>query len=63
MNAFGGTGLTATRCGVAAACAALCMGLAAVAGATPPDLTDPATVVDTKLSYNLGPTGARGWIY
>lgn len=29
---------------------------------TPPDLTQDQTV-DRKLTYNLGPTGLRGWIY
>ena len=29
---------------------------------TPPDLTQDRTV-DRKLTYNLGPTGLRGWIY
>jgi hypothetical protein len=29
---------------------------------TPPDLTQPNTV-DCKLTYNLGATGLRGWIY
>ena len=29
---------------------------------TPPDLTVDQTV-DRKLTYNLGPTGLRGWIY
>ena len=32
------------------------------AAAAPPDLTAGA-VVDTSLTYNLGATGARGWIY
>ena len=32
--------------------------LAAEPPKTPPDLT-----VDRKLTYNLGPTGLRGWIY
>ncbi|MEI7899489.1 MAG: DUF6288 domain-containing protein, partial [bacterium] len=43
--------------------AALCVFFAGVSVAAPPDLTVPGTVVDTKLTYNLGPTGMRGWIY
>ena len=31
--------------------------------AAPPDLTVAGTLVDTTNTYNLGPTGARGWIY
>ena len=41
----------------------LAVWLAGTIIAAPPDLTAPGTVVDTKLTYNLGPTGARGWIY
>ena len=41
----------------------LAVWLAGTIMAAPPDLTAPGTVVDTKLTYNLGPTGARGWIY
>jgi fibronectin type 3 domain-containing protein len=37
--------------------------LSASAEAAPPDLTDPGVLVDTTYTYNLGPTGARGWIY
>jgi hypothetical protein len=36
--------------------------LAAEPPATPPDLTK-STTVDRKLTYNLGSTGMRGWIY
>jgi hypothetical protein len=62
MNASLRMGLRGTRC-AAAAGVSLCVMFAGVAVAIPPDLTDPGTVVDTKLTYNLGPTGARGWIY
>ncbi|QTN30905.1 HEAT repeat domain-containing protein [Akkermansiaceae bacterium] len=31
--------------------------------ANPPDLTKDAQSVDRKLTYNLGATGLRGWIY
>ncbi|MCX6876155.1 MAG: DUF6288 domain-containing protein [Verrucomicrobia bacterium] len=31
--------------------------------ATPPDATAPGVLIDTTDTYNLGPTGARGWIY
>ena len=37
-------------------------GLVAAAPKEPPDLTQGATV-DRKLTYNLGATGLRGWIY
>ncbi|HEY3320595.1 MAG TPA: DUF6288 domain-containing protein [Planctomycetota bacterium] len=43
--------------------------LASVAGACvtaaegPPDLTKAETKVDRRLTYNLGSTGLRGWIY
>lgn len=36
--------------------------LAAEPPKTPPDLTQDRSV-DRKLTYNLGPTGLRGWIY
>jgi len=55
--------LRVDRCAVAAVSAALCVWLAGVSFGAPPDLTVPGTVVDTTLTYNLGPTGARGWIY
>ena len=31
--------------------------------AAAPDLTAPGVLVDTTYTYNLGPTGARGWFY
>ena len=31
--------------------------------AAPPDATGPGVLIDTTYTYNLGPTGARGWIY
>ena len=37
-------------------------GFAAEPPKTPPDLTLDRSV-DRKLTYNLGPTGLRGWIY
>ncbi len=32
---------------------------------TPPDLTQEGVIetIDRELTYNLGPTGLRGWIY
>ena len=49
-----------------AACAILLFAATAAVAAeplqTPPDLTQGARV-DRKLTYNLGPTGLRGWIY
>ena len=36
--------------------------LAAEPPKTPPDLTSDRSV-DRNLTYNLGPTGLRGWIY
>ncbi|MEI6606469.1 MAG: DUF6288 domain-containing protein, partial [Verrucomicrobiota bacterium] len=53
--------LSVARC--AAVGAVFCLWMAGVSMAAPPDLTLPGTVVDTTLTYNLGPTGARGWIY
>lgn len=29
----------------------------------PPDLTKDSATIDRKLTYNLGATGLRGWIY
>jgi hypothetical protein len=63
IHEFMWTGLRVTRSATVAAGASLCGWLAGVSAAAPPDLTVPGTVVDTKLTYNLGPTGARGWIY
>ncbi|MEI7899501.1 MAG: DUF6288 domain-containing protein [bacterium] len=48
-----------------ARCAWLCvlfLSLPAMAVAAPPDATD-GSYIDTTYTYNLGPTGARGWIY
>jgi hypothetical protein len=54
------------RCaaGLAVALALACGSplLAAAPPATPPDLTQTSTV-DRTLTYNLGATGLRGWIY
>ena len=43
--------------------AALAMGIASPLFAQVPDLTKDAQTVDRKLTYNLGATGLRGWIY
>ena len=37
--------------------------LSARVQASPPDLTVAGTLVDITYTYNLGPSGARGWIY
>ncbi|MEI6178315.1 MAG: DUF6288 domain-containing protein, partial [Verrucomicrobiota bacterium] len=61
---FINTTLSVTRFAVASVFALLLVFVSQIAMAvTPPDLTDPATVVDTKLTYNLGTTGMRGWIF
>jgi HEAT repeat protein len=48
-----------------AALAAAATAVAAATPAGPPDLTVPGAIgaVDRSLTYNLGPTGLRGWIY
>ena len=43
--------------------AALAMGLASPLFSQVPDLTKDTQSVDRKLTYNLGATGLRGWIY
>jgi HEAT repeat protein len=43
--------------------ASLAMGLASPLYSQVPDLTKDAQSVDRKLTYNLGATGLRGWIY
>ena len=43
--------------------AALAFGIAHPLHAQVPDLTKEAVTVDRKLTYNLGATGLRGWIY
>lgn len=44
--------------------AVLLFSVCSVCGEAPPDLTKGETnKVDRKLTYNLGPTGMRGWIY
>jgi hypothetical protein len=48
--------------GVAAMAVVLASELVAATPSAPPDLTQSNTV-DRKLTYNLGPTGLRGWIY
>lgn len=42
---------------------ALLLGLTSPLFAQIPDLTKDAATVDRKLTYNLGATGLRGWIY
>lgn len=44
---------------------ALCLMLVDVADAVAPDLTAPGAIatIDKTLTYSLGPTGLRGWIY
>jgi hypothetical protein len=44
------------------AAAAACLRCAAAPAPVPPDLTRDSQV-DRSLTYNLGPTGLRGWIY
>ena len=55
---------TIAACAVSAALALLSSDLSG-APAAAPDLTNPAerAKVDTKVNYNLGPTGLRGWIH
>ncbi|MHB1036916.1 MAG: DUF6288 domain-containing protein [Pirellulales bacterium] len=56
---------TVTRAILLAIVAALAVtggALAAERSQTAPDLTQD-TAIDRKLTYNLGPTGLRGWIY
>jgi len=43
--------------------AALAMGLSSPLFSQVPNLTKDAQSVDRKLTYNLGATGLRGWIY
>ncbi|MCX6872569.1 MAG: hypothetical protein NTW21_02000 [Verrucomicrobia bacterium] len=43
--------------------AALTMGLSSPLISQVPDLTKDTQSVDRKLTYNLGSTGLRGWIY
>ena len=43
--------------------AALAMGLTSPLFSQVPDLTKDTQSVDRKLTYNLGATGLRGWIY
>ena len=43
--------------------AAVMLGFAASLSAQVPDLTKDASSIDRKLTYNLGATGLRGWIY
>ena len=43
--------------------AALAMGLTSPLFSQVPDLTKDTQSVDRKLTYNLGATGMRGWIY
>ena len=58
------TTTTIAACALASALALLPSVLLG-APAAAPDLTDPAAraKVDTKVNYNLGPTGLRGWIH
>lgn len=48
-----------------AICLSVLSALAPSAQAAPPDLTAAGVIVtiDRKLTYNLGATGLRGWIY
>jgi hypothetical protein len=41
------------------------LALPALVQAAPPDLTAPGVIatIDRSATYNLGPTGLRGWIY
>ncbi len=50
-----------THAGVVAIMAAVLTGVS-VWGA-PPDLTAPGAYTDTTYTWNLGPTGCRGWMY
>jgi hypothetical protein len=51
------------RAGIPAIVATLLLTHPAWGADDPPDLTQSGTTVDHKLTYNLGPTGLRGWIY
>ena len=56
--------LTTTKIGPTLLAMAMLLGLPVMAVEGPPDLTKGgAAGVDRKETYNLGPTGMRGWIY
>ena len=52
-----------THCLAGLAILVFLLALAAPVQAAPPDATAPGVLIDTTYTYNLGPTGARGWIY
>ena len=62
MNGLLKLGLRVNQCAAAVGVSVYVLS-AGVSAAAPPDLTVPGTMVDTTLTYNLGPTGMRGWVY